>query len=118
MTMTERDDDLDDLFAAARADTLVPSDALMARIAADAASVAAARRRPAVRAQRGGLLSGLFAALGGWPALGGLAAATVAGFWIGVAPPVGLQSLTSTVFGDVDVTVSLFASDDIVGSEG
>lgn len=36
---------------------------------------------------------GWFSGLGGWPGLGGLAAVTVAGFWIGVASPAGLFGL-------------------------
>ena len=32
-------------------------------------------------------LRGVIAAIGGWPALGGLATASAAGLWIGLAPP-------------------------------
>lgn len=43
-------------------------------------------------------------ALGGWPALGGLAAAAVTGLWIGVAPPAAIDDLVAGVLGE---TVSL-----------
>ena len=82
MTMTNPPDDmLDDLFAQARRLTPVPDDALIARVLADAARPLPVRHpQPLVWAQ-------LRAMIGGWPALGGLATATVAGIWIGIAPP-------------------------------
>ena len=82
------DDALDKLFSAGRSGPQ-PSDALMARIAADAvaqmpqpAALAPARRRRKV-----GLAAGLMAMLGGWPALTGMASAAAAGVWIGIASP-------------------------------
>lgn len=95
-----RDPDSDFLapfFDAARSDTPPLSAELAARIAADAeaAAVAASRRtvpgRPASQGLRRTLGDAL-AALGGWPAWSGLAAAGVAGFWIGVAAPAGLDA--------------------------
>jgi hypothetical protein len=49
----------------------------------------------------------LFDMLGGWPAVSGLAAATVAGIWVGVAPPASVESITASFLGDA-VSVSLF----------
>jgi len=80
-------------FAAARQAT--PPEALLARVLADAEAarpVAGGARsglggRPAAPA---GVFSRLRAAVGGWPALAGLAAATLAGLWIGVAAPSAL----------------------------
>lgn len=107
MTMTdEKGDMLDDLFAVARMQTPQPTDALMARVLADAAGGPAPQRA----VSRPGLWAQLCQALGGWPAVGGLAAATVAGIWIGIAPPDGLENLADSVIGDT-VTVSLFAMD-------
>jgi hypothetical protein len=61
---------------------------LAARILADArAEQARVLRRPV---SRGGFLEWLRASVGGWPAVGGLAAATCAGFWIGISPPQGI----------------------------
>lgn len=116
--MTQENVSLEELFATARAEQPVPGPDLMARILADAAAATAARQlvsEPAVRSS--GKLAGFWAALGGWSGAGGLAVATAAGVWIGVAPPASLESLTSAVFGSTE-TLSLFASDDILGLEG
>ncbi len=120
--LDRKDQDQDDagletLFALARAPVDPPSRELMARILADAAAVDSGRTQMAPQAARGGLFSGLMAALGGWPALGGLAAATVAGLWIGIAPPSGLTGLTDAVWG-TSTTISVFSVDDVLGSEG
>lgn len=80
--------DLDDLFAAARGNRPAMPEHLTAAILADAA-----REQPGhqpVTAGKPGrrmLLGQLLAAIGGWPAMGGLVAASAAGVWIGVAPP-------------------------------
>ena len=84
--MTEPDP-LDEFFEAARNAPAHPSDDLMARVAADAAREAP---RPAQPAR---VRPGIFETLGGWPALGGLVTATVAGVWIGVANPLGVDPL-------------------------
>ncbi|MGQ0565527.1 MAG: dihydroorotate dehydrogenase [Gemmobacter sp.] len=86
------DDDLDDLFAAARADAARPSDGLMARVLADADALQPQRRAPARPRFR---LSALIAALGGMGAMAGLATATVAGLWIGLAPPAAVDDLAA-----------------------
>lgn len=110
---------LEALFASARAERAVPGPDLMARILADAAQATAERQAATVPAAlpRAGFLTGLWSVLGGWGGAGGLAAATAAGVWLGIAPPQGLDSLTTAVFGTSD-TVSLFASDDLLGTEG
>jgi hypothetical protein len=118
--MNQRDEThLDDLFAEARQVRPVVSVDLMARIMADAAAVQSERTAPIVVAapEQGGFFAGLWTALGGWGGAGGLAAATMAGLWIGIAPPSGLESVSTAVFGQSE-TVSLFASDDILGAEG
>jgi hypothetical protein len=88
---------LDALFGAARAARPDPSAALLARIAADAEAVAAElARQAAARPARGGFF-GWLPAIGGWPALAGLATATVAGVWIGyVQPDLGSVTLIGT----------------------
>lgn len=76
--------------AARRLDVRMPA-ALEARMLADAALVQAARAAPAPASRQpgagAGLLGQLVRVLGGWPTMGGLAAACAAGVWIGVAPP-------------------------------
>lgn len=98
MTMTDPNDNmLDDLFAEARRISPPVGGDLMARVLADAAAAQAPAR----------LWTRLFEMLGGWPALGGLAAATVAGVWIGVSPPAPVADLTAALLGET-VSVSLF----------
>jgi hypothetical protein len=110
MTMTNPNDDmLDDLFAQVARVDVQPSDALLARVLADADDVQAAFQ-PEQAATPSGLWTRLLDALGGWPAVSGLAAATVAGVWIGVAPPTSVQDLTASMMGD-EVSVDLFTTD-------
>ncbi|MDK3019538.1 hypothetical protein [Pseudodonghicola flavimaris] len=90
MTDKQRQDvGLDGFFAAARRDRDTMPVGLAERMRADAAMVQAgfARAAAPVPAQGDGLLGQLWRALGGWPALSGMAAACAAGVWIGVAPP-------------------------------
>ncbi|WP_101069084.1 hypothetical protein [Roseovarius salinarum] len=91
--MTETDMDSTALkahFEAARQHAPSPPDALMARVMADALAEQAAA--PDVAAPARGRWAELLRALGGWPAVAGLACATLAGVWIGAFPPVGLQT--------------------------
>jgi hypothetical protein len=85
---------LEDLFAQARAVAEPVPDALLARVLADAG--AAMPRTPAlqavpVAARPGpGWLAALVTLLGGRSAVAGMAAAGLAGVWIGFAQPVAL----------------------------
>ena len=115
--MTDQHDDIEALFAQARAVTPVVSDGLFARIMADAAAVDMVRQPRAPVLPQKGWFAGLLAALGGWPALGGLAMATVAGVWIGVAPPTQLTDIAVSLWGGTE-TVSLSLQDDVFGLEG
>ncbi|MEQ9261042.1 MAG: hypothetical protein RIG84_18295 [Roseovarius sp.] len=87
-------------FDALRPEAAAPSEALMARVLADAAREQAAtgadERRPVARpatppARR------LLGWIGGWPVLSGLATATLAGIWIGVNPPAPLAAPVGTL---------------------
>lgn len=114
--MTEHDIDsreLDLLFATARAHRPDPSAALLSRIAADAEAL---QRRPqgAVRPARPGLFGQMRAALGGWPALGSLATATVAGVWVGISPPEDLSLAAETMLGLDEVSYLVDTSADVV----
>ncbi|MDV7144231.1 dihydroorotate dehydrogenase [Tropicimonas sp. TH_r6] len=53
--------------------------------------------KPAPATRSRGLLTSLLEAIGGWPAVAGLATATVAGVWIGYNPPAAFDELTLTV---------------------
>lgn len=98
MTDNEQTDDalLEGLFEQARATPVPVSDALMARVLADAQQMQAPAQNSGWRAW--------LAALGGLPALGGLVTATCVGFWIGIAPPAGLPDLAGEVFGIEDLS--------------
>lgn len=117
MMMTHPNDDMvDDLLAQARGVAPAPSDALVARVLGDAAAVRAevAATAPAARPS---LWTRAMDAIGGWPSLSGLAAATVAGVWIGAAPPATVSDLTAGLVGD-EVSVSLFSEDILLAAGG
>lgn len=104
MVMTDKhpltETELDTLFAAARDQAPLPSADLVARVFADAEAESAAalstapggvpKRAPA--GATAGWGATLLAALGGWPAIGGLATAAIAGVVIGVASPETIES--------------------------
>lgn len=133
--MAEKDDelgnmrDLDDLFAAARhAPPLMPR-SLEAAILQDAADLQQERRAAEGRATGANRRRGLSrlwqqfsAAVGGWPALGGLAVASLTGLWIGVAPPsflpdpagqVAALATGSGFLADQSYDISLLMSDEV-----
>lgn len=87
MPMTGDDHDdraLDAFFEAARHSPPAPTDALLARVMADAASMQAAAESPMPRRTAMPRLRDL---VGGWPAMAGLATAALAGLWIGTGLP-------------------------------
>ena len=90
--------DLDALFADARRQDAAPSPDFMERVLQDAlqAQVAAA---PVISAPRGSWLRQLVSAVGGWPAVAGLATAGVAGLWIGINPPSAVATTTENLLG-------------------
>ena len=103
---------LDALFTEARIQAPTPAGDLMARILQDAEAETRARvRLPPAPPSRIGWIGRLSAALGGCPALGGLAASTVLGLWLGVAQPSGLSGVTASLWGD-GVSVTLGLDDD------
>lgn len=98
--------DLDDLFALARAEE--PSPALLARVLADAEAVQA---KPAPRRSRWRFLSVLLAGAG---AFGGMATAALAGVWIGMAEPAPLAAVTEAFLPD---TVDLIPTYEFLAEE-
>lgn len=114
--------ELEDLFAAARSRRPGVPAQLNAAILADAAREQAGFRaaRPE-RAVRQPLWRQLIEAVGGWPAMGALAAASAAGLWIGIAPPsfvpdpvalAGYEN-SSTAFADDSYDMALMLSEDL-----
>lgn len=100
--MTE--DDLDHLFAAARA-AAVPAPAdLTARVISDAeveilAADLLTAARPRDRRKGPGVFAHLAGLFGGTGALAGMLTATVAGFWLGFAQPAAMGSMSAALTG-------------------
>jgi len=91
--------ELDALLAGVRADTPAPPDALIARITEQASVEQKAFMKPPAKATRPGVLGQFIQALGGWPALGGLATAACAGVWLGINPPQSMALAAETYLG-------------------
>ncbi|WP_152912311.1 dihydroorotate dehydrogenase [Candidatus Rhodobacter oscarellae] len=107
--------ELDDLFAAKRRTAPAPAPALMARVLADAAHVAAAQTAaPRATAAPEGLMQRILGAIGGWPGAAGLVTASVAGLAIGLATPEAIETLTSDYLG----AANAFELDDFMPSYG
>jgi hypothetical protein len=83
----------------------VPSD-LMARIMIDAVQTQVRADAPTTT----GIWRSMLELIGGWPSVGGLAMAGIAGVWIGIAPPLGLEGMATTVLGSTQ-TIDLFGGD-------
>lgn len=118
MMTTDKTTELDETFAAMRAEDVPMSEGLMDRIMLDADMVLASGQpsvSPAPKERSFGAL--LQDVIGGWPTFSGLAAATVAGLWIGVSPPEALTDLTAGFWGST-IEVPLFESDILAGLEG
>ena len=100
-----------DLMARVLADAYDEQDLLAAKALEGELTVAPAPRR--------GFLRNLLDAIGGWPAVAGLATATVAGIWIGYNPPAAFDDLTlalmdsSTGYSTSDAT-ELLQFDDLL----
>lgn len=124
--MTKRDvtypDDLEleALFEAAQDEVITPSDALLARVMADAEAEIVARADAAAAARavpstpvRHPIIAALMTALGGWRSVAGLATAGVAGLVIGLGAPMSYATSDS-----YDITVSAdgsgYAVDDLM----
>ena len=87
---------LETYFEAARSEIAAPSVGLMARVLSDAHAVQAGLLvLPDQTTTRRARLHQAFRALVGWPAVTGLATATVAGVWIGVKHPDAVTPYTA-----------------------
>lgn len=116
--MNTRDDDLglEAFFEAGRQDAPVPSDALMAAILSDAqAHQPSPQAIPAARPQRRSFWQELKAQIGGWPALAGMATATLAAVWVGFAAPGQLEVLSGGIVlaGDYTTAEILYSPEDL-----
>ena len=125
MADTEKDIDLlEALLEEARQDQPTLPDDLSARILADAADVQARQaaalavppaQNPAATfaASAIGMWRQFRAAVGGWPAMGGMAAACAVGLWIGLAPPSFLPDPAEFTQLSVDTTALPYDSYDL-----
>ncbi|WP_238367964.1 hypothetical protein [Mesobacterium pallidum] len=97
MTEFDRDGDaLEPFFKAVRAaEVPAPGPDMLARVLAAAEAELDARAAPVRRPGRPGFFATFLRAIGGWPAMGGLAAATFAGVMIGVVQPASLVDQVS-----------------------
>ena len=100
--MTE--DDLDQLFAAARAEAVSAPADLTTRVISDAeAEILAAdlmmRVQPQAHRKTPGVFAHLAGLFGGTGALAGMLTATVAGFWLGFAQPAPLGTMSTALTG-------------------
>ena len=94
------DQDLDDLFATARAQAPAENAALLARIYADSLRVQPQPMPVAQRAAVGnpGWWATMFTALGGKRGLAGLGTAAIAGVMLGFVQPTSVLALTEAFF--------------------
>ncbi len=120
------DAELDAFFEAARADRAVPSEALMAAILTDAMAqlpqpqkTSQNTMKPQASVAPRSFLKDLIAQIGGWPALAGMATATVAGVWLGMAQPNQLEILSGGVIlsGSYSATEATYALEDLVPND-
>jgi hypothetical protein len=123
--MTGKDTELDQLLADLGARRPAVSDALMARVLADAVAVQDSAQSPSVpthvaaRPLQGSLWSRIAAAVGGGKVLAGLGSAAIAGVALGFAQPAPLAILTSAIWGQgLDISVDLLPADDDFLAEG
>jgi len=75
------------MFQAARSESEQMPQGLTDRILADARTVQVDLLTRPPRRAAPGIWQQMLGMLGGWPAVGGLAAACAAGVWLGVSPP-------------------------------
>ena len=91
---------LDDLFADARELDATPSSELMSRVLGSAAQLQPDVKPLSPTGQGPSLWSQFMDVIGGWPALGGVAAAGVTGLWLGLAPTASMDSFAAELLGD------------------
>ena len=103
------DTELNDLFDSIKVQKPLPSDDLMARVLADADAL---QPEPQVisNPRSSQPRASLWDMIGGWPALTGVAAAGVAGLWLGIAPPTSIDQWTASILGNT-TSVSFLLDD-------
>lgn len=111
--------ELEAMFAQDREAAPTVSGALLARIEADAAAHQPAPVRAAPVPAKGGGWFTLDLGFSGWSSLGGLTAALIVGFGIGLSPPDAVSTLTTNLLGgDASALEDVFWSFDSSLLEG
>jgi|TARA_B110000908_G_scaffold111430_1_gene130727 hypothetical protein len=106
MTMTVSDENMDYLNIDALLDdaahdpAVKPNETFMARVLDDALA-----QQPMPHLAPPSFWQQITTMFGGWQGMGGLVAATCAGFWIGISPPEGLPTQFDT-FLNIETSVS------------
>ncbi|MFV2033954.1 MAG: hypothetical protein ACC631_02360, partial [Halocynthiibacter sp.] len=91
--------ELEALFDIARRSAAEPSKELLAQVYETAVITQNQPEPSATRVRRKNrVLAALSGAVGGWPAVAGMASAVLVGVWIGISPPDGLQNIRNAVF--------------------
>lgn len=95
--MQSDQENLDTLFAELRHEEASPPEALFSRVLADASAL---QPTPVIApVQHQNVLQKIADAIGGWPAISGVAAAGVAGLWVGLAPPASIDAWAADMLG-------------------
>lgn len=117
-----QEQDLDSLFADARALGSIDSAVLQDRVIADAIRLQPPARgsaRPPAALPRQGLFNRLAAALGGKAMLAGVGAAAISGVILGFAQPASLTAMTGSLFAEAPLDqLDLFPGIDDILIEG
>lgn len=106
MTMTDKLEndktELDAAFAQMRQNAPVASEALLARVMADAETVIEERNRNVENPRKSrSLWAEIGAAIGGWTAVAGLGTATIAGVWIGFVQPESFSPVSDMFISEI-----------------
>jgi hypothetical protein len=113
-------DALDDILSGLRRETPAPSDALMARVLADAqAELASGAQVTEPNTDKpDGFGAMLLSVIGGWRAVAGLAMATIAGVWIGFAGPDGVSDNLAVLLWPDEAGLTSYALEDLMPGTG
>lgn len=111
----DQDAGLEAFFQAGRAAAPAPSDALIATILQDAKALQPEAALLTGSTVRRSFWRDLSAQIGGWPALAGMATATLVGLWIGFSAPDQLETLSGGIVlaGDYTTADTLYAPEDL-----
>lgn len=116
--MNNSDDEIfDALMFEARASDISVSDDLMARVMHDAAVLQNKAEDTALELAHASVWSQFMSVIGGWPALGGVAAAGVTGLWLGLAPTATLDGFAADIVGGT-TSVSFIQDFDFMTEDG